>query len=263
MISPRSLPLAALAACFLLLLSLPVRADMYWESEQVTENMPGQQNSTQLVKNYLSEDASRTEAGGKVSIITYDDMTMYQLNPEEKTYVKVDMKKLGMPPDAENMDPQKLAQAQAMIKEMFGKMKVVPTDETKTIAGYLCKRYNVELMMMQSEYWTSKDVKGYGEIATVSKKMQKAFQDNPVLKNMDVLGMMDSLDGFPVQIVSKMMGGTSTTTLKKIETKRLSKDLFEVPKDYKQVERKAASRPAAPPPPVGLPRTPPPAPPGT
>jgi hypothetical protein len=249
---------AALAACFCLLISLPVQADLYWESEQVTANVPGQENRTRMVKNYISEEASRTDMGDQTSIIKYEDMTMYQLNPKDKTYTKIDMRKLGLPGGGADMDPEKTAQAQAMIKEMFGKMQVVPTEETKTIAGYKCRKYDVNFMMVSTEYWTSKDVKGYKEITAVSKKMKKAFEDNPILKNLDLMGIMDSLEGFPVQIVNKMMGGTSTTTLKKIEKKPLPKQIFEIPEDYKLVEKKKKApgrapmrMPPPPPPPPG------------
>jgi len=243
----RTMVFSALAVCFSLLISLPATADLYWESEQVTENVPGQENRTRIVKNYITKEASRTDMGDKISIIKYDDMSMYQLNPGDKTYTKVDMKTLGMPSGGAGMDPEKTAQAQAMIKEMFGKMKVVPTEETKTISGYKCKKYNVDFMMVNTEYWISDQVKGYKEINTVSKKMKEAFKENPILKNMDILGMMDSLDGFPVQIVNKMMGGSSTTTLKKIEKKPLPKKLFEIPEDYKLVMKPKAPARKAPP----------------
>jgi len=245
--STRVLSFLTLAAGFCLLVSAPVWADLFWESEQVTQGVPGQEDGTRIIKNYVTKEASRTDLGDAVTIVKYDDMTMYQLNLKEKTYTQIDMKSMGMPPAGEEMDAEKTAQAQAMIKSMFGEMKVVPTDETKTIAGYKCKRHDVSFMMVSTEYWTSDEVKGYEEIEASSKKMQKAFEGNPILKNANVLGMMQSLKGFPVQIVNRMMGGTSTTTLKKIEKKPLPKTLFEIPGDYKRVERPKTHAPGAPP----------------
>ena len=60
-----------------------------------------------------------------------------------------------------------------------------------------------------------------------------------------MIRMMDSLDGFPVQVINNMMGGTSTTTLNKVEQKDLPKTLFQVPEDYRLVQ---APRPAPGPP---------------
>lgn len=242
----------ALAAAVFLFSSVPLKADVYWESEQVVENVPGQENSTRIIKNYVGKDGSRTDMGDTVTIVRYDELVMYQLNPADKTYTRVDMKSLGMPPEGGEMDAEKTAQAQALVKEMFGKMKLVPSDETRTIAGYKCRRYDMNFMMVSTEYWTSDEVKGFEEITASGKKMQEAFASNPILKNTDMLGLMESMKGFPVQIVNRMMGGTSTTTLKKIEKKPLPKSLFVIPEGYKLVEgRKAAGpgMPAMPPPP--------------
>lgn len=235
-----------LVAGFCVVSTAPARADLYWESEQVIQGMPGQEDSTRIIKNYITKDASRTEMGDTISIVRYDDMAMYQINPAEKTYVRIDMKSMGLPAEGAGMDPEKTEQAQALIQEMFGKIKVVPSDETRTIAGYKCRRYDMNFMMVSSEYWTSDEVKGYEEVAAAGKKMQKAFEGNPILKKANVLGMMDAMDGFPVQIVNRMMGGTSTTTLKKIEQKTLPGSLFEVPEGYKRVEAPRAPAPAMP-----------------
>ncbi len=51
--------------------------------------------------------------------------------------------------------------------------------------------------------------------------------------------MAGKWDGFPVQTVMKVMGITTTTTLKTIEEKALSKDLFEIPKGYKMLDLEA------------------------
>jgi hypothetical protein len=62
--------------------------------------------------------------------------------------------------------------------------------------------------------------------------MAKSFENNPMLKQMNIAAMMDKLDGFPVQTVTQVMGGTITNTLVKVEKKSLSSDLFQVPAGY-------------------------------
>ena len=93
-------------------------------------------------------------------------------------------------------------------------------------------------MMMNSDYWLSKDVKGYEEIKEIGKKIAGVFDENPMMKQMNIAGMMGQLDGFPVQMVMNIMKGTSTTTLKKIEKKSLDKSLFSVPEGYTQTQSK-------------------------
>jgi hypothetical protein len=52
------------------------------------------------------------------------------------------------------------------------------------------------------------------------------------------MGGMSGKEGFPVKTVSNVMGMKTTTTLKKIEKKSLSKNLFKVPGGYKLKELK-------------------------
>jgi mannose/fructose/N-acetylgalactosamine-specific phosphotransferase system component IIB len=210
-------------------------ADLYWETEVVSggmpeglpKNLPKQvldqmmeqfKAKTETTKNYLTSYASRTETGGMIIIMEFDTMTMYQLDPRAKTYTKINiMSEMGQ-----------------MAEEMMKDMKVTPTNETKEIAGYKCKKYNVTVMDMKSERWLSKDVKGYKEFKAINEKI---YKKHPKLRQMN-MGGMSGKEGFPVQTVSNMMGMKTTTTLKKIDKKSLSKNLFKVPGGYKLKELK-------------------------
>ena len=215
-----------------------VYAGLYWETKIVTGGMPKGlpknlpkeaqdqileqfKAKTEITKNYLTSYASRTETEGMIVIIDFDNMNMYQLDPGAKTYTKVNIvSMMGQMPEG-------------MMKDM----QVTPTNETRKIAGYKCKKYIVTVMGMKSEHWLSKDVKGYEEFKAIYKKILKK---NPGLKQMPMTGMSGK-EGFPVETVSNVMGMKTTTTLKKIEKKSLSKELFKVPRGYKLRELKMPS----------------------
>jgi hypothetical protein len=224
-----------LALMIFVAFSAMANADLYWESvaetggipEGLPENLPKQvrdqmleqfKTKTETTKNYLTSYASRTETEDMIIIMVFDTMMMYQLDPKAKTYTKVNiMTEMGQ-------------MAGGMAKDM----QITPTNETKEIAGYKCKKYNVTVMGMKGEYWLSKDVKGYKEFKAINKKI---YKKNPKLKQMNMAGMSGE-EGFPVRTVSNVMGMKSTTTLKNIEKKSLSKDLFKVPEGYKLKELK-------------------------
>ncbi|OEU77644.1 MAG: hypothetical protein BA872_08760 [Desulfobacterales bacterium C00003060] len=219
-----------LSVLVLFVVSPVAYADLYCEFVQTTKGVPGQSDGTKNVESYYTSNAIRTDTGDEIMIMDFDSNTMYRLNTTDKTYVKINMNKIGGMPQ---MVDEKEAQAiQAMMKKMMGSIQVTPTNEIKKIAGYKCTKYDVAFMMTNSEYWLSKDVKEYEEFKAMSNKMASAFEKNPMLKQMNVAGMMDKLDGFPVQMVMNMMGGTTTTTLKNIKEQSLSKDLFGAPKGY-------------------------------
>jgi hypothetical protein len=47
--------------------------------------------------------------------------------------------------------------------------------------------------------------------------------------------MMKDLDGFPMETSVNVMGGQITTTVTKVEQKKLGAELFKVPQGYKKV----------------------------
>ena len=62
-------------------------ADLYWESEQVTQGVKGQPPGPSIMKSYYTDKASRIElADGKIMIMEYDKKLVYRLDPAAKTY---------------------------------------------------------------------------------------------------------------------------------------------------------------------------------
>ena len=160
--------------------------DLYWinlvesvgEPDFLPKNLPKQvreqmlkefESTTETQKCYLTSYGFRTERKDHIIIIEHDTMIMYQLNPLEKTYTKVDMK----------------AEMEGMAKEMAEDSRITPTDETKKIAGYNCRKYIATIMDAENEYWLSKEVEGYKEYKAISDMM---LQKNPQLGEMSMPG---------------------------------------------------------------------------
>lgn len=204
-------------------------ADLYWENENISNGVPHQPNGTTLQKNYFTANASRIEMGdGKVMLFDYDALQMYTLHPQTRTYTVTNMNDVGMP-----------AKMSASDKEMMGKfmgsmmgIHVTPTQETKTIAGYACRKYLVTIAVVQGEYWVSRDVKGFKELKAIGARLGSVLEQHPMMRQMNIAGMVEKLDGFPVQITNRILGGTVVSTLKKVEQKPLNAELFRIPKDY-------------------------------
>jgi len=219
------LPLLSL---FVLISSTAAQAGIYWESEVTTKGMPNRPDGTTIEKCYYTSGACRIEPGnGQIMIMNFDTMSMYQLDTASKTYRETKLNELAdkMP----KMDPE--AQKKIM-GSAFESMQVTPTEETRTIEGYKCRKYEVSVMSMKSEYWVAKDVAGYEELKAIGERMAKSFEANPMLRQMNTTGIMNKVQGFPVQVVNHVMGGQTIRTLKKIEKENLSEDLFKVPGDY-------------------------------
>jgi hypothetical protein len=209
----------------------PALADLYFESEQVSQNIPGQQPGTSIIKQYVSSDGTTTDMSDRITIFDFKEKMMYDLDKKAKTYTKSPIDKMGMP--AEGMDAEQAKMMQQMMKSMAGSIKVTPTGVVETINGYKCRKFLVNMMMAQSDYWATKEFKGYDEMKEIGEKAAKIFEANPMMKQMNIMGLMKELDGFPIKTATQVMGGSITTLVKKIEQKKLDKDIFKVPAGYK------------------------------
>ncbi len=242
-----------LSVAFLLMVFSPVAyGDLYWESVEVRggepkglpklpeglpkgmpEGMPkgfpkdlpkppprpdmshSRNSGPETIKNYLTAYGSRIDTRDDITIILFDDLTIYQLDPSTKTYIKINMAEME-----KSMGP--------MAKKMAEDTKVIATGETKTIKGFKCEKYIMTFMGVENVQWLSKDVTGYDEYEKISSKIMK---DSPQFRRMGLSGNFAG-KGFPVKMESGVMG--MTTTLQKIEKTSLSKDLFKVPEGYVQ-----------------------------
>jgi hypothetical protein len=231
-----------LTLILLFLISPVAYGDLYWDSTETIKGLPGQVDQSQILKTYITDYASRAEKKGEITILNFEEMTSYEINTVDKTYTKNDLGEMLKLPE---MDEAQTAQLKQMLKQMADSTQIVSTDETKEISGYKCRKYDVQMMMAKGEYWVSQDVKGYAELKTFNEKMAKTFENAPMVKLMNMSGILNKLDGFPIMTIMTIMGGTTTTTVNKVEQKPLDKSLFTAPVGYKLVEKREV-RPAAP-----------------
>lgn len=224
----------------LFIISSPMAyGDFYWEyfmesgggSDMLPRDMPKEvreqmlkqlKPTTDTQRCYLTPDGFRADQKDHILIIKYDTMTMYQLNPMEKSYTKADI-----------LTEMEGGLGQ-MAKETAAESRMTPTDETKQIAGYKCRKYIVTMMGAENEHWLSKEVEGFEEYQAIGDRMLKK---HPELGQMGIPGFTGK-EGFPVKTVNNMMGMTVTTTLQKFEKRSLNKNLFEVPAGYKLMQMK-------------------------
>jgi hypothetical protein len=218
---------------FFMFFGNPVYADLYWQNVQETKGIQGQPDEVQTVDHYFTPSASRTEVGSMATIMDFDNMILYQLDTQAKTYTQLDLHAMGHIA-GEGEDAEAFSR---MMKQMMGETRIVPTNETRKIAGYECRKYNLQVMAVQIEYWVTQDIEHYKELKEIGEKMAEDFDKNPMLQHMNFASHMKQMDGFPVQTITQNpLGGTIISTLKHFEKKDLSDDLFQVPADYTLVD---------------------------
>lgn len=206
---------AALAAILIFSGATAVWADIYWECEQVVKG-EGRRDKKKTIRNYYTPDRTRVDIGENVMIADFKTMTGYVLNTRDKMFLEMKMDSVGKIPEG--------------LKE---EIEARPTEQTKEIAGYTCRKYRVTLMGREYEQWLSKEVEGYQELKAINDRLTRVIRDNPLFQ-MGIVGRMHKLDGFPVRTVMDLEGGvTKTITLKKVVRKPIKQAVFRVPKGYK------------------------------
>ncbi len=218
----RSFIFVALVA---LLFSQAAFAGMYWEAETTMSGGAVGEPKTTFQKNYMKDYKMRTESDESIMILDMESGNMHQLNPKEKTYFTMNLNDM-----MEQMGPMK-----EMMENMMKDMKVEETDETEKIAGYKCKKVNINMMGMNISSWVTDEVPGFKKYYDNMKKLAEKYAANPMIKNM-MSPAMEKVKGFTMKTESNVMGMKNVMTVKKVEEKDISDDKFEIPKDYKKVE---------------------------
>ena len=222
--------LAAVVISALLTSLSPAFADVYWESITESHGLPGQADGVRTEKYYYTQKASRMESGnGNVTITDFDTLIMYRLSPGKKTYKEMKLEDLGIPAKLQGLDPKLKGK---IMGTMAQSIQVTPTDETKTIEGYSCRKFKMSMLGMGGDFWVSRDVKGYEEMKAIAQKMAKALEKTEAFQQLNAMDLLNRMDGFPVQSVMEVMGGKTVNTLKKIEVKKLDDSLFRIPPDF-------------------------------
>jgi hypothetical protein len=222
-------------AALLLVLSVagPVAADLYFESEQVGRGVPGRPDGAAILKQYFTADIAMLDLGDRITIMNFKEGVFFELLKAAKTYTTgplqhMRLQSLGI--DTYGLEQNTLAQT--VMQAVAQRAIVTPLGEEKTIGGYRCTNHRVQILMSDAIYWTTREIEGYEALKALAERSAAAFAENQLLQRMNILGLIKELNGYPVMTVTRLMGGTITNTLTRVERKPLDPELFKVPAGY-------------------------------
>ncbi len=211
----------------------PVSADIYWESiveskgkpQGMSTNLPqiltGHMNKSRTVRYYLSEQGLRTESSDSVMIMDFKTGTVYTLHPKNRTFMKAEP-----------------ASDKGKEKKDAPDVQLIPTEETKEISGYSCRKYRIKYPQGEGEYWVSKDVGILDNYNKMREKIKKTGGKYAGFGRMNAPGLTAGTEGFPIMTRTEMMGISTTATVIKIEEKEAEPGRYKVPDNYKAFDIK-------------------------
>ena len=207
------------------------------------QNTPAKDDTTMT---WLGDNIAATTDGGKTVMVINGETGMFiSFDHEKKTYVEMPVDALG---DMEKMmagsgvSKEEAAmmgkQMQAMRAGMKMDVKVTPTEETKKIGEWDCKKYVVEMKMsmgsMQNIVWATKDVEvDYSMFATL---MSAPMMQMPGFQ--DVMKEFEKMDGLQIlsESTMKMMGSDVKSKQEVLEVgeKDAPAGTYAIPEGYKK-----------------------------
>lgn len=241
-----------IAVLFLVLIaSFTLHADIFMKQKQHTDGMSmmGQtQPAKDIIQNvWITEDAISSQSEDHTILFLFKQKKMIMINHLQKTYTEMPMS-FQKVLDKAMEDKKDLDQSE---KEDFMKMAqgmtkfeitVTPTNETKKINKWNCKKYNQEVKMgmgpISSEVWATEELEMdyslYAKFSTSMMAMQPGFHESYE----KAMKELEKIKGVPVftKTVVKMMGMEmkSSQELLEFKTGTAPKGTFDKPSGYKK-----------------------------
>jgi hypothetical protein len=196
---------------------------------------------------WLTEGKACSIMGDTAAVIFYPERgEICFVNHQEKQYSLMPMDLSEIVAQALAEEDEEARQMAEVMKGMAGAMmgsaeiSVTPTEETKKIGDWNCRKYNVELSMAmvtsKQELWATEDIKvDYTVFQAVSGGMMAQMPGYD-----KVLEGMKQIKGVPVKTVAtaSIMGSEAVTTTELIEyaEKDAPSGIYDIPEGYKKVE---------------------------
>ncbi|MCK4858156.1 MAG: DUF4412 domain-containing protein [candidate division Zixibacteria bacterium] len=238
--------------CFVgvLLLVLPalLQADVFYKMQIKTDayEIMGQKHPAEehVVSVWLAKGKAYMDMDTAAVLVDGEKEIMYMINHSNKSYLEMPM---GGPAEmAEAMgaegDEDQTAAMKEMMKNMAGTMKftVTPTDESKKIGEYKCKKYlgdlNAMMAVVKMEIWATEDIDI--DMSLYYQMSSAAMDSFPGYEKL--LKEWEKIKRFPVLTTNttEVVGTTQKTTSELIELteKDAPKGTYDLPKGYKKTE---------------------------
>jgi len=236
-----------------ILFASQIQADVYMKYKDHTDGMAvmGQKQPAKDIirKVWITKNKIKSESEDRTVFIFLDENKMIVLNHKEKTYSEMPMGGTNMMDKAmEGKSAEDKEKMQGMMQMAKGMMKieiaVTPTNETKKINKWICKKYIQEVKMgmgpINSDVWATEELKMdyelYAKFSSAMMSMNPGFSD----AFDKAINEMKKIKGIPVltETTMSMMGMQMKSSQELLEFKEgtAPKGTFEIPKGYTKTD---------------------------
>jgi len=186
-----------------------------WDFVTVTRDTHGKETS-ETISYSVNSEITKIEDGQEIISIDYSQYVLYRYNKSERSCLKFPLYSSYA---TEPADPKENSREKSIA--LVGSLKRITTTERKEIGPYKCslqhilfgaqfavsqmvaspviQKFNQQFTESMVSYWVSNEVLALSPLLTISQKRRPVYQNNPLLRQVDIVGLLEILEGFPVQ----------------------------------------------------------------
>jgi hypothetical protein len=204
-------------------------AGIKWKFDKVTHGTRGKESHEKIIYSVCSE-FSVIEYEREIIYIDYVSYVLYRYNKvdgvclkfplqpshtqtpitaggssKERTRFLVSSMKLFTSTDCTKINDQ----SSTLKNILFG----ADLAKSKMVAPLVVNQFNQNFSESIVSYCVSDTIVGLDRLYEIAKKRDEVFQNNPLLRQIDIVGLIEVLNGFPVQINQRVGNLTMVTTL--------------------------------------------------
>lgn len=217
-------------AASLLLTDQVQAAGLRWKFDKVTQGINGKVSHEKIICSVSSE-VSAIEDKQEVIYIDYANHVLYRYQKEDGACLKFPLRSsYAQAPTAKELISREITQSLA------SSMKLLTSADRKKINGQGCTLKNIQfgadlakskmvapLIVNEFNQKFSESMVGYcvsdtidrlNALKKIARDRSKIYQNNPLLRQLDIVGLVEILNGFPVQINQKVGNIEIITTLR-------------------------------------------------
>ncbi|MFW2440116.1 MAG: hypothetical protein ACN4GR_12165 [Arenicellales bacterium] len=223
---------------------------LVWKFNEVTRDFNGIEKKQNITYS-VNSDITKIEDAKEIIYIDYSNYNLYRYARSNRSCQKFI---LNSGNEIEPLGTKEILKKRSL--SLISSLKVFTTDERKELANYNCSlkhaMFGADLAMLQMVaapavyefgqkftesmvgYYVSNDVTGLDSLFNIAQKRSDVFKNNSLLRQIDIIGLLEVLDGFPVQFTRKFHDTVSRTTLLKNPTPAEDRKLFLLPDECRE-----------------------------
>lgn len=222
------------------------------ESKTLQDNETEKEKITYAVSSQITAFSEASET----VFIDYGQLRLYRHNKLNNSCRPFSLKN---PTTTNNTTAEKEEIALQRLSNLLGHFKVIATNERKKIKTYNCQRKQIhfayELSFSQMvvaptinqfgqnfteslvTYWVAEEFDSYDFLMKIARKHKGIYNATPLLRQVDMLGLLEALEGVPVKISKKVDKAIREYTLFSVEKTSEKDVLFTLPEVCRNVSQ--------------------------